>query len=109
MEYVLKQISNKVEEKRKRCGCPSVLIVEDDEFVRIINRTILVQLGFEVKDVTNGKLAVEAVIDQEKKCKECEGFLVILMDYDMPVMNGVEVNLAPLSFLGNKENQGMCK
>jgi len=28
---------------------------------------------------------------QESECKHCSGFLIILMDYDMPIMNGVEV------------------
>jgi len=33
---------------------------------------------------------VEAVQHQESKCSYCEGFLIILMDYDMPIMNGLE-------------------
>jgi CheY-like chemotaxis protein len=36
------------------------LIVEDDEFIRILTKTVLVQLGFEVKDVGDGSLAVQA-------------------------------------------------
>ena len=26
-------------------------------------------------------------------CSKCEGILIILMDFDMPIMNGIEVNL----------------
>lgn len=37
------------------CKCPSILIVEDDEFVRIINKTIIKEQGFEIKDTMNGK------------------------------------------------------
>jgi hypothetical protein len=35
--------------------------VEDDEFIRIITKTMLKQQGFEVKEVCHGGLAVEAV------------------------------------------------
>ena len=46
---------------------------------------------FDLHDVGNGQLAVEAVEEQKAKCDLCCGFMIILMDYDMPIMNGVEV------------------
>ena len=52
---------------------------------------MLIELEFEVFDVGNGQMAVEAVEEQENKCRNCSGFLIVLMDYDMPIMNGVEV------------------
>jgi CheY-like chemotaxis protein len=65
--------------------------VEDDEFIKIITKTMLMNLGFEIYDVGNGALAVETVEEQEAKCQLCNGYLIILMDYDMPILNGVEV------------------
>lgn len=91
LEHVLRQISSKIEKSRINCNCPSVLMVEDDEFVRLLNKTTIKELGFEFKEAHNGRIAVEAFIEQEK-CKLCEGFLIVLMDYDMPEMNGVEVS-----------------
>ena len=90
IEEVLCNMAAHINEHRKQCRCPSILIVEDDEFIKIITKAMLLNLGFDIQDVGNGALAVEAVEEQEVKCTQCEGFLIILMDYDMPVMNGLE-------------------
>ncbi|CDW75560.1 histidine kinase-dna gyrase b-and hsp90-like domain containing protein [Stylonychia lemnae] len=81
----------RIREMRKECQCPSILIVEDDEFIKVMTKYTLMQVKFELHDVGNGQLAVEAVEEQNSKCNKCQGYLIILMDYDMPVMNGVEV------------------
>jgi len=47
--------------KREFCHCPSVLIAEDDDFIRLVNKTVLLQLGIYSFDVGNGLQAVEAV------------------------------------------------
>lgn len=38
-------------------------MVEDDEFVRLLNKTTIKELGFEFKEAHNGRIAVEAVIE----------------------------------------------
>lgn len=86
------EFAKKIVETRQNCNCPTVLIAEDDDFIRLVNKMTFMQLGFEVMDVGNGLMAVEALEDQERLCNNCEGFLIVLMDYDMPVMNGVEVS-----------------
>jgi len=45
-------------------------------------RVLLCSIGYDVLDVENGQLAIEA----------CKSFspAIVLVDYDMPVMNGME-------------------
>jgi two-component system chemotaxis response regulator CheY len=58
------------------------LIVEDSRVIRKVANTIMTGLGYTSREVENGQLAVE----------ECKKALpeVILLDWNMPVMNGLE-------------------
>jgi signal transduction histidine kinase/CheY-like chemotaxis protein len=59
-----------------------VLVAEDHESLRELVALQLQQLGLEYRIVENGFAAVEAA--------EAQGFDAILMDMDMPLMNGYE-------------------
>lgn len=59
-----------------------VLVAEDDEVNAIAARKILEQLGCSVDVATNGKAAVECFRDHD--------YDLILMDAQMPLMNGIE-------------------
>jgi len=59
-----------------------ILVAEDDRMNRLVLRRLLEQNGHEVVTVHNGREAVEALRQQE--------FDVVLMDIQMPEMNGVE-------------------
>ena len=59
-----------------------VLVAEDVELNQLLIRTILDDFGFECDIVGNGKIAVEKL--------QTESYNIILMDLQMPVMNGVE-------------------
>ena len=63
-----------------------VLIVEDAPANQMLIKTLLQKVGFAPVLVENGKLAVEAATS--------ESFDLILMDMQMPVMNGYEVTKA---------------
>ena len=63
-------------------GSPSVLIVEDYPSNRVIARTHLESLGCRVVEVENGRQAVDLV--------ESRDFDLILMDIQMPEMDGIE-------------------
>ncbi len=60
----------------------SCLIVDDSKVIRKVSRHILENLGFSVEEAENGKLGLEA----------CEASMpdVILLDWNMPVMTGIE-------------------
>ncbi|XVF42385.1 hypothetical protein PTKIN_Ptkin01aG0357900 [Pterospermum kingtungense] len=61
----------------------TVLVVDDDPLVRLIHDMHLKQLGLTVQVVENGKKAVDL-------CRFGATFNLILMDKEMPVMDGAE-------------------
>lgn len=58
------------------------LVVDDSSVIRKVSRHILESLGFEVTDAENGEVGLA-------KCDE-EMSDLILLDWNMPVMNGIE-------------------
>jgi len=60
----------------------NVLVVEDILLNQLLIKTLLDDFGFEHDDVSNGKLAIEKL--------QTKSYDVILMDLQMPVMNGFE-------------------
>ena len=61
----------------------TILLVEDNEINVEIETEILQGLGFHIKSVMDGKMAVDAV-----RRSEPGEFVLILMDIQMPVMDG---------------------
>ena len=59
-----------------------VLVVEDNEINRLVARTVLTRLKATVFECENGKEAIEFLQDNTVD--------VVLMDVQMPVMNGIE-------------------
>lgn len=64
-----------------------VLVVEDNELNMEIARTLLEMHGLEVDTAENGKSAVEKFAASPEN-----GYMAILMDIRMPVMNGLEAS-----------------
>ena len=62
-----------------------ILIVDDIFTNRLLLVELLKTLGHEFKQVENGKEAIEAL--------ENESFDLVLMDIEMPVMNGLETTM----------------
>lgn len=60
-----------------------VLIVEDDDDIRELCKTILIESGFSVETCKNGKEAIAALEKHDQPC-------LILLDMMMPIMNGRE-------------------
>ena len=58
------------------------MIVDDSAVVRKISRKILEKMGFEVAEAENGQHALEVAEEQLPK--------FILLDWNMPIMNGLE-------------------
>ena len=62
-----------------------VLIVDDIFTNRLLLVELLKSIGHEYKQVENGREAIEAL--------ETESFDLVLMDIEMPVMNGLETTI----------------
>lgn len=69
-----------------------VLVVEDIQLNQLLMKTVLEDFGFECDIAGNGKLAIEKIQDI--------AYDIILMDLQMPVMNGFEAT----EFIRNKMN-----
>lgn len=68
-------------EPQEQASGQRILLVEDNEFNREIEMEILQNSGFVVDTAEDGSIAVE-------KVKQSEGYDLILMDIQMPVMDG---------------------
>jgi two-component system chemotaxis response regulator CheY len=62
------------------------LIVDDSRVIRKVSRHILETLGFAVDEAENGKAALEACMAAMPD--------VVLLDWNMPVMTGIDFLLA---------------
>ncbi len=68
--------------KKGKRKCKTVLVVEDNRVNQMVQKGILTKLGYETVFAENGQEA----LDQVQK----EDFLAILMDCQMPIMDGFE-------------------
>ena len=59
-----------------------VLIAEDSSVIQNLTKKILQQQDYEIKSVKNGQELLKAI--------ELENFDVILLDINMPIVNGIE-------------------
>ena len=75
-----------LEERRGRRGGQRVLLAEDNPVNVLVATRLLERHGFEVTSVGNGRLAVEAL--------EENTFDVVLMDVQMPEMDGLQATEA---------------
>ena len=74
------------------CSCtPKILIVDDNQFNNVALEYIIKESGFAVDQAFNGKEAVEKYqADLDKTCNCTHRYSLILMDLQMPVMDGFE-------------------
>jgi two-component system chemotaxis response regulator CheY len=61
------------------------LVVDDSKTIRMIIRRILLELGYEVCEASNGREALD-VLEAEKAAVD-----LVLADWNMPEMNGLEL------------------
>lgn len=78
-----------------------VLLVEDNDLNREIASEILKETGMKIEEAENGKQAVDMFLSAPEKYYD-----LILMDIQMPVMNGYDATVAIRS-LGKKESQSI--
>lgn len=62
---------------------PKALVIDDSRAIRMILGKMLVEIGFEVREASNGQEAVDTL-------KASGPVQLALVDWNMPVMNGLE-------------------
>jgi len=85
---------------------PSILLVDDNDFNRLVISTVLRMKGFQYLEATNGREAVDLVESQSAKN---EDFKIVLMDCDMPVMNGWDATEAIQKLYSQKKIKHLPK
>ncbi len=75
-----------------------ILLVEDNEFNCEIAGTLLEKAGFIVEFAENGKIAVQKALQAVENYYD-----VVLMDIQMPIMNGYEAVKAIRQLVGERE------
>ncbi|CAK86372.1 unnamed protein product (macronuclear) [Paramecium tetraurelia] len=84
-------------QKKKKCTCQNLLSVDDEIFNQKSIQILLAKLGFDVILVQQYKISIKAfngaeairVIEESVPCgPQCQLFTLILMDYQMPIMDG---------------------
>jgi two-component system, chemotaxis family, chemotaxis protein CheY len=69
-------------------GLRMALVIDDSRAMRGILKRILLPLGFEVREAANGKEALDLLWNEDLSPE------VALVDWNMPVMNGLEFVIA---------------
>lgn len=73
---------NKTTRTEARLDGSLILVVEDNDFNRLLAQTVLESVGASVSLAVNGKDAITSVVEHKPN--------LILMDLQMPVMNGID-------------------
>jgi signal transduction histidine kinase len=74
---------------KKACNCPSVLIVDDQYINRFIIKEFWEEFEIVYSEAKDGQEAIDIVIHESRKSC-CQGFELILMDLNMPILGGIE-------------------
>lgn len=79
---------------KTQCECPSILVVDDDTFNQLSLKLILKSFKLKSQTANHGLEAIDILTKRknETRCSKnyCLGFQFVFMDYEMPVMGGVE-------------------
>ena len=84
--------SRKNSEKINQCQCPQILIVDDDAFNLFTMELLIKKLNFSCAKASNGVEAINFLKEFKYCNKNCKGMQLILMDYQMPELDGVETS-----------------
>ena len=81
------------------CVCPKILIVDDEHTNRFVLSQMCLKGKLRFEEAKNGQEAFDCVQNFKNKYNCCKSYKMILMDSNMPVMNGEESTLAIRSYL----------
>ena len=90
--FLTKEPTIQTPRDQSQCQCPKVLVVDDDAFNLTALELHLLRLGIPCDSAFNGLIALNKILDRQKNrcCSSCRQFSVVFLDYNMPVMDGIE-------------------
>ncbi len=71
------------------CQCSRILIVDDNEYNLFVLQNYMASVNIVADEALNGKEAIEAVEHKAAFDKCCKGYRLIIMDLNMPIMDGI--------------------
>ena len=96
-------------DENQECTCNNYLIVDDDYFV---TKCVKEQQSLQVREgnyyvASDGEQALEIFLEQlsQSKCKNCCFFKMVIMDMNMPVMDGGNTCLQMTKIVNERLNQ----
>jgi len=99
--YSPESVKNSGSEKEQEHAMKNVLIIDDNSFNLLVAKHLVEGLGYMVKTALNGKLGVELIKSISPTNKR--PFDVILMDLQMPVMDGYEATRVLKKMMASEE------
>jgi CheY-like chemotaxis protein len=78
---------------RNGCSCNEVLLVDDEAFNLLCATKLFEAFSIPTQKAFNGKEAIEMIESKRKCCDDCKLFNFIVMDCNMPVMNGYDTTI----------------
>lgn len=89
---------------KKKCDCDDVLVVDDDAFNLLSMEIILKSFNFKCLKVMSGIEAIEKLKKQHNSCEcKCRGIKLIWMDYQMPIMDGLQTSIEIINLIRKNE------
>ena len=92
-------------DNKKVCKCKSddILIVDDDTFNLLSLEMILKGFSFDCVKAMNGEEAIHIIKNRRCDSVDCKGaFKLIFMDYQMPILDGVETTIEINNLIAKK-------
>jgi len=115
-QYLLSSNSNRTRSTKSLFSKKAVIIADDSSFNLFVLKDMLTSFGYKCYGVNNGKEVVDKVQELHKRLVHID---FILMDYEMPIMDGLEatkilreqrIDIPIIGLSGNsgKEFEEMC-
>jgi len=91
--------------RESSCICSEILIVDDSSYNIHVLQTLLKSFQIKADTAFDGKEAVEKAIAKSKSKKSCgcQGYRMIFMDYNMPIMDGCTATSELKRLIDSKE------